>query len=205
MTPPPSASVGQVVVLVEHWPDPVPPAELPIRGATGWVARVVLAALLVLASVVAAGSIVPLWTMQTPGVWFSLLFTVFLAGLVVALWGVYAGALTHSAQRVRAHARWREAAGRIERLDGAVRARTVSTIEDGGVARFELIVDTPAGPLAAVWDRPTASAPMLLQSQVPGVGARARVWRIRDAGADDPLVIEVRDPSVVTSASPDPV
>jgi len=140
-----------------------------------------------------------LW-MLLPGL---VLFTVFIAVLVVVLWTVYVGSLVHSAERVRAHARWRRAAGSIERQDGTVRARTVSTIEDGGVDRFELAVDTAAGPLLATWERATARAPMLLQTQVPGVGARARVWRIRDAGADAPLVIEVRDPSVVTPA-PDP-
>ena len=201
MTPPPSASVGQVVVLVEHWPDPVPPAELPLRGAMRPGARAAFVVLLVLATVVGAGAIVPLWTMTTPGVWFSVLFTVFIAVLVVVLWTVYIGSLAHSAERVRAHAHWRGAAGRIQRQDGTVRARTVSTIEDGGVDRFELVVDTAAGPLAATWERATARSPMLLQTQVPGVGARARVWRIGDAGADAPLVIEVRDPSVVTPAA----
>ena len=204
MTPPPSAPVGQVVVLVEHWPDPVPLTELPLRGAMRPAARAIFVALLVLATVLGAGAIVPLWTMTTPGVWFSLLFTVFIAGLVVALWAIYIGSLAHSAERVRAHARWRGAAGRIERLDGTVGARTVSTIEDGTVHRFELTVDTAEGPLLAAWERATARSPMLLQTQVPGVGARARIWRIRDAVADAPLVIEVRDPSVVTPAA-DPV
>jgi hypothetical protein len=204
MTPPPSASVGQVVVLVERWPDPAPPAELPLRGAMRPGTRVVLVVLLVLASVMGAGAIVPLWITPTPGVWFSLLFTVVTAVLVVVLWVGYIGSVVHSAERVRAHARWRGAAGRIERLDGTVLARTVSTIEDGGVDRFELVVGAAGGALAATWERATARAPMLLQTQVPGVGARARIWRIQDADADAPLVIEVRDPSVVSPAA-DPV
>lgn len=162
-------------------------------------ARVVFVVVLLLATVVGAGSAVPLWTMPTPGVWFSLLFTVFIAVVVVVLWAIYIGSLAHSAERVRAHARWRGAAGRIERLDGTVASRTVSTIEDGGVARFELVVDTTAGRVRAAWERATAGAPMLLQTQVPGVGARTRVWRIRDASPDDPLVVEVRDPSVENS------
>jgi len=201
MTPPPSASIGQVVVLVERWPDPVPPTELPLRGAMRPGARAVFIVLLLLATVAGAGAIVPLWTTPTPGLWFSLLFTVLIAVLVVVLWLVYIGSLAHSAERVRAHARWRGAAGRIDRLDGTVRARTVSTIEDGGVDRFELAVDTAEGPVLAAWERATARSPMLLQTQVPGVGARARIWRIIDAGADAPLVIEVRDPSVVPPAA----
>lgn len=201
MTPPPSASVGQVVVLLERWPDPVPPAELPIRGAMRAGARVVFVVLLVLATVVGAGTVVPLWTLPTPGVWFSVLFTVFIAVVVVVLWLVYIGALAHSASRARARTRWRAAAGRIERLDGTVVARTVSTIEDGGVDRFELTVDTSQGRSSATWERPTARSRMLLQTQVPGVGASARVWRIRQAGAEDPLVVEILDPSVVASPS----
>ncbi|OZB82661.1 MAG: hypothetical protein B7X41_15960 [Microbacterium sp. 14-71-5] len=201
MTPPPSASIGQVVVLVERWPDPVPPAELPLRGAMRPGARAVFVVLLLLATVAGAGAIVLLWTTPTPGLWFSLLFTVLIAALVVVLWVVHVGSLAYSAERVRAHARWRGAAGRIDRLDGTVRARTVSTIEDGGVDRFELVVDTAEGPLLAAWERATARSPMLLQTQVPGVGARARIWRIREAGADAPLVIEVRDPSVVSPAA----
>lgn len=201
MTPSPSASVGQVVVLLERWPDPVPPAELPIRGAMRPGARAVFVVLLLLATVVGAGTLIPIWTTPTPGVWFSVLFTVFIAALVLVLWFVFAGALAQSAMRVRALARWRGASGRIERLDGTVVARTVSTIEDGGVDRFELSVETSAGMSAAVWERPTARSRMLLQTQVPGVGAKARVWRIRDAGPEDPLIVEVQDPSVVTSAS----
>lgn len=201
MTPSPSASVGQVVVLLERWPDPVPPAELPIRGAMRTGARATLALLLVLATLVGAGTLVPLWTTPTPGVWFSLMFTVFIAALVVVLWLVYVGALAHSGMRVRARDRWRAAAGCIERIDATVAARTVSTIEDGGVDRFELVVHTGAGLASALWERPTSRSPMLLQTQVPGVGATARVWRIRDADPDDPLVVQVLDPSVVAPRS----
>ena len=199
MTPPPSASVGQVVVLLPRWPDPVPPAELPIRGAMRPGARAVYVVLLLLATAVGAGTLIPLWTTPTPGVWFSVLFTAFIAALVVVLWFVFAGALAKSALRVRALACWRQASGRIERVDGTVVARTVSTIEDGGVDRFELAVETATGLSSAVWERPTARSRMLLQTEVPGVGATVRVWRIRGAGPEDPLVVEALDPSVVTS------
>ena len=60
MTPPPSASVGQVVVLLPRWPDPVPPADLPIRGAMRPGARAVYVVLLLLATAVGAGTLIPL-------------------------------------------------------------------------------------------------------------------------------------------------
>jgi len=196
MAVPTTVPAGQVVVLVEHWSPPAPPAELPVRRALRPATRVVLAALLVLATLIGAGSIVPLWTMTTPGWWFSLLFTVVAVVLIGVLWLGFAGAVAQSADRVRARARWAEAAGSIEQLDGTVASRVVSTIEDGTVDSFELRVDTGAGPLRAAWERRTARSPLLLQTQVPGVGARARVWRIRGEHADGPVVIEVRDPSV---------
>lgn len=190
------AAPGQVVALVERWSHASPPTELPGRTPLRRGARVVLVALLVLASLVGAGSVVPLWTTSTPGLWFSLLFTVFIAALVAALWIAYAGAVAQSAARERARARWRRAGGRIERRDGSVVARTVSTIEDGTVERFELTVEIGARPLTAAWERPTARTRTLLQTQVPGVGAPCRVWCIRGGQDDDPLVVEVQDASV---------
>lgn len=195
-----SVSAGQVVVLVESWPDPVPPVVLPVRRALRAGSRVILVTLLTLASIAGAEMIFSLWTMSTPGWWFSLLFTIVITALVVALWLGYVGSVVQSAERVRARARWADATDRIEQLGGSVAARTVSTIEDGGVDSFTLTIDTPAGLVSAMWERPTARSPMLLQTQVPGVGASARVWRIRDADADAPVVVEVRDPSIEVPA-----
>jgi len=191
-----SVSPGQVVSLVERWSDPTPPVELPGRAPMRRRTRILLVALLVLATVVGAGTAVPLWTTPTPGLWFSLLFTVFIAVLVVTLWVAYAGAVAHSAARERARARWRSAAPLIERADGFVVARTVSTIEDGTVESFDLTVEIPPHRLTAAWERPTARSRMLLQTQVPGVGAPVRVWRIREGQDDDPVVVEVQDASV---------
>lgn len=130
------------MVLVEHEFPPEPPAHLPVRPALSWTVRVVLVALLVLASLVGVSVIVPLWVMTTPGWWFSMLFTVLTAALVSVLWLGFAGAVTHSAERERARARWAEAAGRVEQLTGVVVSRTVSTIEDGRVDSFEVGVAT---------------------------------------------------------------
>jgi hypothetical protein len=191
-----SVSAGQIVVLVERWPDAVPPVDLPVRGPLRPVSRVVLVVLLLLATAVGVSSIIFLWTEQTPGWWFSLLFTVVTAALVIVLWIAFLGSVAQSAERVSARSRWADATGRVEQLDGTVVARTVNTVEDGGVDSFTLVVDTTEGPVTARWERPTARSRMLLQPQVPGIGAQARVWRIRDADADGPVVVEVRDPSV---------
>ncbi|MGW4523619.1 hypothetical protein [Amycolatopsis sp. NPDC004378] len=191
-----TVSAGQVVVLVDRWPDPVPPVELPVRRPLRTISRVVVVTLLVLAAAVGVGAIVLLWTEPSPGWWFSLLFTLVFTALVVVLWIAYFAAVARSAERVRARSRWAEANGRVELLDGTVSARTVSTIEDGGVDSFTLIVDTAKGPMCATWERATSRSPMLFQAQVPEAGARARVWRLQDAGGDAPIVIEVCDPSV---------
>ncbi|EOD66363.1 hypothetical protein [Amycolatopsis vancoresmycina] len=190
-----SVSAGQVVVLVDRWPDPVPPVELPVRGPLRTASRAVLVVLLLFCVAVGVEAIVLLWTEPTPGRWFSLLFTLLFTALVVVLWIAYFAAVARSAERTRARSRWAEATDRVELLDGTVRARTVSTIEDGGVDSFVLVVDTAKGQVCAMWERATSRSPMLLQTQVPGVGARARVWRLQDADGDAPIVIEVRDPS----------
>ncbi|OLR91861.1 hypothetical protein BJP25_23785 [Actinokineospora bangkokensis] len=190
-----SAPAGQVVVLVDRWPDPSPPSELPVRGPLRTASRVLLVALLVLAAAVGVEAIVLLWTEPTPGWWFSLLFTLVLTALVAALWIAYLGAVAHSAERTRARTRWAEATDRIELLDGTIRTRTASTIEDGGIDSFTLVVTTTRGQVRGRWERPTSRSPMLPQTRLPEVGARARVWRLRDADDDAPVVIEVRVPS----------
>lgn len=190
-----SVPAGQVVVLVDRWRAPVPPGELPVRGPLRTTSRTVLVALLVLWAAAGVGAIVLLWTEETPGWWFSLLFTVLFTAFVVVLWIAYFAAVARSAERTRARRRWAEAADRVELLDGTVVARTVSTIEDGGVDSFTLVVDTTKGRVCAMWERATSRSRMLLRTQVPEVGARARVWHLRDADGDAPLVIEVCDPS----------
>ncbi|UZF59322.1 hypothetical protein LH935_28485 (plasmid) [Gordonia polyisoprenivorans] len=190
-----SASADHPVVLVERWTDSGPPAELPVRGPLRTRHRIVIVMLLVAATTVGTATVVALWTTPTPGWWFSLLFTSLSIVLVGALWLGYVGAVAQSSERARASHRWAEANGNIVGFDGTVAARTVSVIEDGTIESFTLTVKTLAGQVHAAWERRTGRSPMLLQTQVPGVGARARVWRIVGAEESEPMVIEVQDPT----------
>ena len=185
---------GHVVHLLEQWGDGTPPADLRTAGAMKALTRAVLAVLLVVASIVTVVLVWVLWTNETPGWWFSLLFTLFLVGMAVALWAVCAAAIRTGRERAVARTRWSESLGRVRYTPGTIVARDVSTIEDGTVSAFELTVDA-GDRLTAEW-RPRFVKP-LLQTQVPGVGAAVRVWRSPDAPADHPLVVEALDPSVV--------
>ncbi len=158
----------------------------------GLTARVLLAVLLAASGVLAVALVVVLWTGETPGWWFSLLFTVIIVGLDVALWAAYVASIRNGTEAVAAQARWNAALSSVRMLPGTVTARTVATIEDGTVDAFDLTVDA-GHPVTAAWKR--RSRVGLLQTQVPGVGAPVRVWTTAVAG--DPIVVEVLDPSVV--------
>lgn len=160
-------------------------------------ARVTYALLLVAASVLCCYLVFLLWTSETPGWWFSLLFTVMLVGLTVALWAVYLAAIRTGNERERARSRWLESVEQVQPSTGVIVAREVNTLEDGVVHRFELTVASPSGDrVHGLWQGRLSGVPRVLQSQVPGVGASARVWRSPHATEDDPLVIEALDPSV---------
>lgn len=193
---------GHVVQLLERWPDPVAPAELPIRPPMRTATRWTLIVLLLLAAAIVAGGIAALWTWPTPGWWFSALFTVVMAGLVLALLLALVAADIASRDRARAIQRWSESADGFTALTGRVAARTVSTIEDGRVDAFQLAVETENGTMTGGWERAAGASPHLLQTQLPGIGATARVWSVRGRSADWPLVIQVLDPSVVDSGAP---
>ncbi|MDF2667304.1 MAG: hypothetical protein K0R81_3154 [Microbacterium sp.] len=185
--------VGQVVVLVDRWSQAAS-AELPLRRAVSTRAHVVRWVLMVLVSVLAVPAVVDLWVEPTPGWWFSLLFSVLAAVALAALWWGFAGSMRGSGARAKARERWLEASGDLEQLEGAVAFRRASTIEDGTVDSFELGVETSAGRVRGRWERASAGAPMLPASQLPEPGAPARVWRIRGAEEDAPLIVEVRNP-----------
>lgn len=203
MANPTAPSTGQVVRLLDGWGEAAPPAELPLRGRMRPATVTTLLALLLVASIGGAAGIVLLWTQQTPGWWFSLLFTVMVAGLLLALWFAYAGSIADGHLRAIARQRWADSAGRIQLGMGVVGHRTVSTLEDGRVDTFTLAVRTADGAtVSGEWHRPTARSAGLLQPQLPGVGAEVRVWRVAGAPADWPLLIEAVDPSVSRRVGP---
>lgn len=57
-------------------------------------------------------------------------------------------------------------------------------------------VETDRAIVHGTWRSRTSPAE-LLQPQVPGMGASARVWRLENGADSAPLVIEVQDPTVV--------
>lgn len=189
---------GHVVHLLQHWGDETPPEDLRIKGALGAGARAAFAAAAVAASLVAVALVIVLWTSETPGWWFSLLFTVILLGLSTALWAVYAGSLRTGRERSVAVSQWAESFASARPLAATVLDRTVSTREDGEVGTFDLTV---TGGTTATWRPQSASARGLLQTQVPGVGAAVRVWQVPGAPAEHPLVVEALDPSVVPGSA----
>lgn len=190
---------GSVVHLLQHWGDKVPPESLRIKPRIGSAARALLALLLTAASALAVFLIVILWTFETPGWWFSLLFTLTFVGLVFGLWVGFVGALQSGVVREQATIRWAEIVETVRPSSGTVVARDVATREDGSVHRFTLTVMTEhRATLEGVWE--PSSTRSLLQSQVPGVGALVRVWRNEHGPDSDPLVIEALDPSVVAGA-----
>jgi len=188
---------GHVVHLLQHWGDAAAPETLRIRPRLGSASRAALAVLLFIASAIAVFLIAILWVFETPGWWFSLLFTVMIGGLTCALWFGYIGAIRSGVRRENAIARWAELAVRAS--DGVIVARDVVTSDDGSVPRFELTVRTELGTvMSGQWV--AQHGRYLLQPQVPGVGSPVRVWRDEQGLDTDPLVIEALDPTVVTGA-----
>ncbi|MBX9401642.1 hypothetical protein K4L06_09980 [Lysobacter sp. BMK333-48F3] len=193
---------GHVVHLVPRLdaaapPSAPPPESLRFPRRMGTAGRTGFAFLNLVASAGAAWAIVQLWTDETPGWWFNLIFTVLLACLVLALWAILAGSIRQATLERRLEALWREIGPTAVATAGQVTGRCWVLAEDGSVSSFVLLVRLADGlALQAHWN-PDNSRECLLQTQVPGVGAQARVWRVPDAAADAPLVIETADPSVV--------
>lgn len=183
--------VGHVVHL-ESALHMQPPAQLRLPRRLGAAAKTVIGVLLVAELGIAVAGIGMLWITQTPGWWFSVLFTVMLGGFTLGVWAAYLISFGTAAQGRRAEAAW-AARGPIAFQDGRVVDRKVGLSDTGRVSGFDLTVELPDGAVLAAW-RPTPEEDGLLQPQVPGVGAPARVWR-----TDGALVAEVVDPTVVPS------
>ncbi|UHQ24887.1 hypothetical protein LVB77_09510 [Lysobacter sp. 5GHs7-4] len=190
--------VIQLLPRLDAAASPGPPPEalkLPQRmGPTG---RLLFALMCATTSACAAWMIYELWTGETPGWWFDLLFTVMIGGLALALWAILIGSVRQARHEARLRTAWHDIAPTAIAVPARVTDRYWALAEDGAVMTFTLTVQDEDGRTVCGEWHPEHSRGQLLQTQVPGIGAAARVWRTADAGADAPLVIEVADPSVV--------
>lgn len=183
------------------------PESLGLPKHLGTPGRVLFALVNVAATVGAGFAVRLLWTEETPGLWFTLLFTVMVAGIPVALWAILIGSIGAAKVDRELQATWERVRHRARVERGNVVGRRIGLAEDGSVSSFDLDVTLADGSdLRGEWRPRTASSRPLLQPQVPGVGAEVRVWRVAapEAGDTDaagpaiPVVIEVADASVVT-------
>lgn len=196
MSPADEPSGLGVVRFVAVLDPAAPPQELPLPRRLGGFGRTILA--LVFAAATALGTVgaVELWTLPTPGTWFSILFTVFIAALVAAAWFAFATALRRAQRERDASARWLREVGELTAEGGRIVDRFVNLGDDGDVAAFEFTVAMTAPgspPVSASWE-PLAGLRKLLQPQLPGVGSRVLVWR---APGSSRLVVDVLDPTRV--------
>lgn len=166
--------------------------------------RVVFAFGNVIGTLGAFAGIYLLWSdPETPGWWFNLIFTVILGGIPVVLWAILIGS-GQEAQSDRAlQTMWDEVRHDARAVSGVVLGRDVTLSEDGAVSTFTLTVSLSDGStLSGRWRPQKASSRLLLQQQVPGVGAAVRVWKLADAVTGPrsaPAIIEVADSSVVAA------
>ncbi|MCM3658875.1 hypothetical protein M3147_16585 [Agromyces mediolanus] len=189
----------RVVHLVERLDDAAsahPPAALRLPRRLGTPGRIAFAAANLVATLVAAGGIVLLWREETPGWWFSLLFTLLLGALALALWLLLIGSIGAAREDREAQTAWSAVRERATATAGRIAARRTELAEEGTPTSFELDVELEGGERVTAEWRLERAAQRLLQSQVPGIGAPVRVWRA--AGMPQaPVVVEVADPSVV--------
>lgn len=187
-----SIPASSVVLLVPRLDDDAPPPidlPMPPRPSTG--TRVLVVLLVVLAAMGCFGGVLLLWSSDSPGIWFNLIFTVM--GTIFGLGIVAAVVSWHSTARQEelAKAAWLSAPPSYHEHAIVTDRKVNIQSESGVVNRIGLLVHTGQEQLAATWRGRRADA--ILQAQVPGPGSRVRLWR-SSAG---PLVIEVADPTVV--------
>ena len=200
--PPSDATVGNIVHLLERFDAAErAPASLQLPKRMGIPGRVAFAIAGLVATVGAAAALVLLWTDETPGWWFNLIFTVMIGGIPVALWAILIGSIQDAGTERALQETWQAHRHRARAEHGTVADRRIALSDDGSVSSFDLVVTFGGGAaLTGGWRPRTSSDRPLLQTQVPGVGTAVRVWRIadRDATASaSPVVIEVADPTVV--------
>ncbi|MFK3781770.1 hypothetical protein [Agrobacterium sp. NPDC089420] len=173
------------------------PEALMFPRRMGFAGRISFALMSTIASAIAAGAIFALWTSETPGWWFNVLFTVMLSSLAGSLWAILISSIRLASLEHHLQAVWRDIGPTAVATSGRVKERYWALAEDGSVLSFTLVVQgSDRQSICGEW-QPVNSREYLLQTQVPGIGSEVRIWRVPDAAIDAPLVIEVADPSVV--------
>ena len=198
-------AAGRVVHFVDRLDGSGPaPESLMLPRHSGVVGRLVFAAVNVLVMVVIAFALYFLWTDETPGLWFNLLFTVFLGAIPVVLWAIFIGSGAEAKSDQQRQAVWEQTRERAQAVRGTVVAREIRLAEEGSVSSFRLEVALEDGSATSGRWRPgKASSRLPLQPQVPGVGSEVLVWRVATANiASHPLIIQVIDPTVVKPQRP---
>lgn len=193
------APVGHVVHLVRAFDDTGAPSRVGFGARLRPGARILLWVLVVLAAVATALGVVMLWGGDSPW-WFNAIFTVmptfFVFGCGVALWE--SGRLSRREERLAAQ--WSLTRGSAASAEGRVGDRDVSLSEHGGVSSFTLTVVSDAGPsIRARWHRsnPDERDATLLQTQIPAVGSRVRIWSVGMPAEDAPVIVQALDASIV--------
>ncbi|UYO96395.1 hypothetical protein OED01_12395 [Microbacterium sp. M28] len=193
------APIGHVVHLVRAWDETAAPARIGFSTRLGTGAVLAVWLLVLLAAVATSVLLFHLWTSDSPW-WFNVIFT-FLPGFAVVGFSI---GLVDSRRRARREAalarRWAATREHATPSEGRVSDREVSLTEHGSVSAFTLTVTSEVGSaIRARWFRtsPDAGHAAVLQTQVPAVGSRVRIWQTGARTEDAPIIVEALDPSVV--------
>lgn len=193
------APVGRVVHLVRSFDVTCAPKAIGFGKRVDPAGRWIVWSLIAIAAVGTAILLFNLWTGDSPW-WFNLIFTfmptIFLIGCSVGLAesGRLARLENHLAQR------WSQTREHATSTEGRVTDRAVSLLDNGGASSFALLVTDAAGEqVHARWYRsnPDNQGETLLQTQIPAIGSRARIWAVGMPDAEAPIIVEALDPSVV--------
>ena len=92
---------GHVVHLLQHWGDAAAPMSLRVKPTLGSGSRMALGLLVTVAAALAVYLILILWIFETPGWWFSLIFTVMVGGFALGIGMAYVEALRSGVRRER--------------------------------------------------------------------------------------------------------
>lgn len=193
------APVGHVVHLVRSFDATGAPERIGFGRRTPAAGRWVIWSLLALASVGTAILLFNVWASDSPW-WFNLIFTVlpglFFLGGAVGL--VESGRLSRVEDVVAE--RWDHMRSHAQPTEGRVTDRAVALLDNGGASSFALLVVDAAGEqVHARWFRsnPDNQGETLLQTQIPAIGSRVRIWAVGMPEAEAPIIVEALDPSVV--------